>query len=82
MEKTTDKIENGNEASYRLSTMLPFEVFTELIRYCKENTRTGLGKWDIGLGIKMLLIKAKYADKLERIESRLIKLEKEDKIHG
>jgi hypothetical protein len=82
MGKETDKIEGGSEGSYRLSTMLPFDVFTDFVKFCKENSKTGIGKFDFGVGLRMLLMKAKYADKLEEIELRLNKLEKEDKIHG
>jgi len=75
MGKETDKIQGESNASYRLSTMIPFEVFTEFVRFCKENSRTGMDKFDYGVGLRILLMKAKYADKLEKIESRLTKLE-------
>ena len=73
-----NRIEGFNEdspASYRLNTMLPFDVFTEFVRFCKANAMTGLSKWDFGTGLRILLMKAKYADILFELESRVDKLE-------
>lgn len=79
MGKETDKIEGESNASYRLSTMIPFEVFMDFVKFCKKNTITGTQKWDFGNGLRILLMKAKYADKLEEIDSRLNKLEEDKK---
>ena len=59
-----NRIEGFNEdspASYRLNTMLPFDVFTEFVRFCKANSNTGLGHFDFGVGLRILLMKAKYS---------------------
>lgn len=84
-----NKETTGNQgANYRLSTMLPFDVFTEFLEFCKKNTITGTDKWDFGNGLRLLLLKEKYSNTLEDIENRLSKLEnlylikQEDKNHG
>jgi hypothetical protein len=73
-----NRIEGFNEdspASYRLNTMLPFDVFTEFIRFCKDNAMTGLSRWDFGVGLRILLMKAKYADMLYDMDKRISLLE-------
>jgi len=75
-----NRIEGFNEdspASYRLNTMLPFDVFTEFIRFCKANTMTGMGKFDFGVGLRILLMKSKYADMLYDMDKRISLLESE-----
>jgi hypothetical protein len=78
MENKMNRIEGFNEdspASYRLNTMLPFDVFTEFIRFCKANTMTGMGKFDFGVGLRILLMKSKYADMLYDMDKRISLLE-------
>jgi hypothetical protein len=84
MGKETDKIESGSEGSYRLSTMLPFDVFTDFVKFCKKNTKTGIGKFDFGVGLRVLLMKAEYADRLQEMEKRIahIELNLKEEIHG
>lgn len=65
IENKENKEDKGG--SIRLSTMLPFEVFSDFVKFCKENTKTGLNKWDYGSGIRILLMKAKEAENLERM---------------
>ena len=77
-ENKMNRIEGFNDdspASYRLNTMLPFDVFTEFVRFCKANAMTGLSKWDFGTGLRILLMKAKYADMLFELEGRVGNLE-------
>jgi hypothetical protein len=80
----TDKIEGENEASYRLNTMLPFDVFRDFVRFCKKNSRTGIGKFDFGVGLRILLMKAEYADKLKELEEKINKIQfhNKDEIHA
>jgi hypothetical protein len=80
-ENKMNRIEGFNEdspASYRLNTMLPFDVFTEFIRFCKLNASTGLGKFDFGVGLRILLMKAQYADMLYEFDKRMSVLENKE----
>jgi hypothetical protein len=77
-ENRMNRIEGFNDdspASYRLNTMLPFDVFTEFVRFCKANSSTGLGKFDFGVGLRILLMKARYADMLYEFDKRMTVLE-------
>ena len=77
-EDKANKIEGFNQdspASYRLNTMLPFDVFTEFVAFAKRNTITGLGKIDFGTSIRILLMKAQYADMIYDLDKRISMLE-------
>jgi hypothetical protein len=75
IERKEEVFNRDSPASYRLNTMIPFDVFTNLIRFCKKNVSTGLGKFDFGTGIRVLLMKSEYADMIYDLDNRLIALE-------
>ena len=54
------------------------EVFNDLVDFCKTEAKTGLDKWDFGVGIKLLLERNKKCEKIAQIEKRLTKLEEGD----
>ena len=60
--------------------MLPLGVFQELTRFAKSEVQTGLGKFDYGLAIKLLLERNNINTRLDKIENQLNKME--DKQHG
>ena len=78
MENTEQETQN-NPASYRLSTMLPFDVFTDFVNFCKANSISGIGKVDFGTGLRILLMKSDYADRLYELETRMNQLESQSK---
>jgi len=66
-----------SQVSKKLSTMLPLDVFMAFTEFCKTNALTGLNKFDYGVGLRILLMKAQYADMLFDIDERVRKLEDE-----
>ncbi len=64
-----------NEISKKLVTWLPMDVYFELLDFAKRNTTTGLGKFDFGVAIRLLLQKSKIMDGLEIINERINQLE-------
>ena len=62
--------------SRRLSTMVPLEVFQELTRFAKEEASTGLGHFDYGIAIKLLLERSEVYKRLNNIETKLKEIEK------
>lgn len=65
----------NSEVTKRLNTFLPIDVFRGLTEFCKANALTGLGKFDYGVGLRILLMKAQYADMIFDIDKRLEQVE-------
>jgi hypothetical protein len=53
--------------SRRLNTMLPADVFYELQDYCKKISLSGMGRWDYGIGLRILLKEAREKNDLLEI---------------
>jgi hypothetical protein len=65
----------NSEVSKRLTTWLPADVFFAFTEFCKTNAMTGLQKFDFGVGLRILLMKAQYADMLYELDQRIRTLE-------
>jgi len=68
-------MEKDSQASKKLETWLPLDVFQAFTAFCKAETKTGLGKFDYGVGLRLLLMKAQYADYFFVLDERLKQLE-------
>tara|TARA_Y100000310_G_scaffold339102_1_gene430736 strand:- start:4250 stop:4558 length:309 start_codon:yes stop_codon:yes gene_type:complete len=49
------EVEQKNDESKKLNTMLSLDVYLRLLDYAKTHTVTGLGTWDFGVAIRKLL---------------------------
>lgn len=67
--------EINSEVSKKLNTFLPLDVFMGLTDFCKENAQTGLGKFDFGVGIRILLQRSRIFEGLEVLNERMNQLE-------
>lgn len=72
----------NNEISKKLETMLPLDVYQRLTEFAKREAKTGLGKFDYGVAIRILLNRAEIFElitnllyRIETIESRLNDIE-------
>jgi hypothetical protein len=68
-------VNNGNIVSKKLETMLPLDVFVNLTKFAKLYAGTGLGKWDYGVALRFLLLKAEMTDYINNLDERLTLLE-------
>lgn len=68
------KQEDNNVIGYRLSTVIPMEVFIGLLEFAKKEVMTGVGNFDFGLAIKLLLERNKINTKLDNLELEINKL--------
>lgn len=66
---------NSNEISRKLETMLPLDVFQRLTEFAKREARTGLGKFDYGVAIRILLNRAEIFELLNNLLCRIEILE-------
>ena len=63
------------EVSKKLSTWLALDVYYGLVEFAKQNTLTGLGKFDFSTAIRILLQKSKVFDGLEVLNQRMNEIE-------
>lgn len=66
---------NGNIISRRFSTMLPLDVFVGLTNFAKQHTQTGLGKFDYGVALRILLNGNNFAERLDDLEQYIAEVE-------
>ncbi len=58
----------GNVISRKFSTMLPLDVFADLTRFAKRYSGTGLGKFDYGVALRLLLERNNFMERIEALE--------------
>ncbi len=75
-------MKNKNEVNRKMVTWLPMDVFGKFNKFAKENTITGLGKFDYGVALGMLLDRSEYYDMYEALEQRMTELEDYVRILG
>jgi hypothetical protein len=64
-----------SQVSKKLSTMLPLDVFNGLTQFAKQYALTGMGKFDYGVAIRILLLKSEYADRIYSLDKRIDELD-------
>lgn len=70
-----EKKENGNVISRRFSTMMPLDVLIDFTKFAKETTKTGLGKFDYSVALRILLDRSKIQEKIDSLEDHIDMLE-------
>lgn len=70
---------NGS-VSRKFESMMPLDVYKRFLIFAKENSVTGLGKWDFSVALRMLLDRSDFYENYLRLESRLENLEKTKKV--
>lgn len=77
MEEETEEEFKENETdtiSKELRTMIPADIHIMLTDYAKAVAKTGLGKWDYGVAIRLLLEKARTYDMIAALWSEVNEL--------
>ena len=65
----------GSVISRRFTTMLPLDVIADLTRFTEKNTLTGLGKYDYGVALRILLNRAEHEERIIDLENAVIELQ-------
>ena len=55
--------------------MLPLDVFIAFTEFAKKYSGTGLGKFDYGVALRILLEKSKMDDRISELEDQLTIME-------
>lgn len=78
-------MEEEQNISRKLETMIPLDVHQGLTSFARSMTKTGLGKYDYGVAIRILLERAEtlkafeiLSQRITDMESKLEKLEQEE----
>jgi len=64
-----------NTISRELRTMLPYQVWKDLTEFAKACTKTGLGKWDYGVAVRLLLENSNNIAFYQQVSIKMIELE-------
>ena len=67
----------NSEVIRKLDTWLPLDVYKRLLSFSKENASTGLGKFDYGVAIRILLDRSKMMEYFDILNERIEILELE-----
>ena len=70
-----EKKQQNNVISRQFTTMLTLDVLADLTIFAKQYAGTGLGKFDFGVALRILLDRSDYLSKVEELEDRLTILE-------
>lgn len=70
-----EKIMNGNVISKKFETMLPLDVSADLTRFAKVMASTGLGKFDYGVALRILLERNNYYEVVSELQTEFFELQ-------
>lgn len=70
-----EKVINGNVVSRRFETMFPIDVIAEFTNFAKHNAGTGLGKFDYGVALRILLERNNYYEVVSCLEEDILDLQ-------
>jgi len=65
-----------NDIKRKFSTMLPLDVVKKLLVLARETSKTGFGKMDYGVALRVLFERAEKNNDIEKILNKIELLEK------